>query len=160
MKFLVHPHRSALSRARPPVRLFLGFSAVLLLAMAAQRGVDGELTPAGVFEHYLGSGDSTEVMPLTALVESLHTTAFVYGFLWLMLGSLLVVSPVNERLRQVLIFGGAAACAFDLAAPLLVVWSRGAGLVRVASFALAWGLLFTSVVVLLRTFGRADPEPS
>ena len=160
MKFLVHPHRSALARARPPVRLFLGFCAVLLLAMAAQRGVEGELTPTGVIERYLGSGDSTDVMPLTALVESLHTTAFVYGFLWLMLGSLLVVSPVNERFRQVLTFGGAAACACDLASPLLVVWLRGAGLARVVSFALAWGLLFTSVVVLLRTFGRADPEPS
>ncbi len=160
MKFLVSPHRDALARARPPVRLFLGFSAVLLLALAAQRFVQGELTPAGVFEHYLGAGDPAEAMPFAALVESLHVTAFVYGFLGLMLGSLLVVTPAPERLRQVLTWGGAAACALDLASPLLVVALHGAAILRVASFGLTLGFFLASVGVLAFAFGRRDPEPA
>ncbi len=154
MRFLISPTREALSRSRPPVQLFLGFGAVLLLALVGQRGVEGELTASGVFERYLGSGDPSEVMPVAALVESLHVSAFVYGFLWLMLGSLLVVSPVRERLRAGLTFGGAAACAFDLASPWLVVGLHGAPLLRVASFGLALGFLAVSVVVLGRTYGR------
>ena len=156
MKFLVSPTRENLTRSRPPVRIFLGFSLLLLLAMAAQRVVEGELTPSGVQERYLGSGDPSDAMPLSALVESLHVSAFVYGFLLLVLGSLLVVSPVNESLRRWLTFGGAAACAFDLATPWLVVALRGGAEMRVASFVLAAGFMVGSVFVLARTFGR-DP---
>ncbi len=156
MRFLVSPTREALSRARPPVRLFLGFSALLLLAVGGQRAAGGELTPAGVFERYLGLGDPADVMPPAALVEELHGGAFVYGFLLLMLGSLLVVSAVGERARRLLTYGAALACALDLAAPFAVVWLRGAGGLRVATFVLAAGLLLASGFVVLRTFGRDE----
>jgi hypothetical protein len=151
VKFLVTAQDT---RPRAPVRLFLASSAVLLLALAAQRLVEGELTPAGVLQHYLGSGDPTEALPLAALVESLHTGAFVYGFLLLVLGSLLVTSGVRERLRLALTLGGAASCALDLAAPFLVVWTRGAPLLRVASFALTFGFLFGAIAVIAFTFAR------
>ncbi len=159
MRFLVTPTRTSLERSRPPVRLFLGFSLLLLVALAAQRFVQGELTPAGVVERYLGSGDPAEVMPLAALVEALHTLAFIYGFLWLMVGSLLVVSPINPSLRAVLTFGGAAACALDLATPFLVVWLGGWPLLRVTSFVLATALLLASLAVLARSFGRWSDAP-
>lgn len=158
MKFLISPTREALSRARPPVRLFLGFSAVLLLAVGAQRVVAGEYTPAGVFERYLGAGEPGDAMPLAALLEDLHAGAFLYGFLLLMLGALLVVSPVGERARRFLTYGATAACAFDLASPFLVVWLHGASALRLISSALALGLLLANVAVLARAFGRAGPE--
>jgi hypothetical protein len=154
VRFLVSPTRLTLERARPPVRLFLAFSLLLVAALVAQRFVQGELTPSGVVERYLGSGDPSEVMPLAALVESLHTLAFVYGFVWLMVGSLLVVSPVGARLRALLTYGGAAACAFDLASPFLVVWLNGWPWLRVGSFGLASATLFVAVVVLALRFGR------
>lgn len=154
MKFFVSPTREGLSRSRPPVRLFLGFSAVLLLALAAQRVLAGDLTPAGVFEHYLGAGEPGDAMPTAALVEELHGGAFLYGFLLLMLGSLLVVSPVAARTRALLTWGATAACALDLAAPFVVVQAHGLGVVRVVTFVAAMGLLLASVAVLLRSFGR------
>lgn len=158
MKFLISPTRDALERSRPPVRLFLGFSLLLLLASAVQRGAEGELTPAGVLERYLGSGEPSETMPLAALVESLHVSAFVYGFLLLMLGSLLVVSPVSERLRQALTFGAALSCAFDLATPWVVVALRAGASMRVVSFVLAAGFMVASVFVIARAFGRETSE--
>ena len=153
MKFLVSPTKESLARARPPVRLFLFFTALLLVALGASRAASGELTPAGVFEHYLGTGDVSERMPLTGLLEELHTGAFLYGFLVLMLGSLLVVSPVRDVARRVLTYGGALACVLDLASPFAVMrWS--VAWVRVGSFVLAFGALLAMVVVLSREFAR------
>jgi hypothetical protein len=157
VKFLVSPTREVLARARPPIALFLAFSALLLLAMVGQRQVQGELLSQGVFEHYLGSGDAAEAMPLAALIETLHATAFVYGFLVLMLGSLLVVSPVRESTRRVLTFGAALACAADLASPFVVVQLHGLAWLRVATFALAMGFLGACLAVVARRFARGTP---
>ncbi|MEW6433453.1 MAG: hypothetical protein AB1730_18260 [Myxococcota bacterium] len=156
MKFLVSPTRDALSRSRPPVRLFLGFALVLLAALVAQRALAGGLTPAGVFEYYLGTGEPGTGLPLTALVEELHGAAFLYGFLLLMLGSLLVVSPLGARSRAVLTWGATLACALDLAAPFVVTWlgTPAAATLRVASSLTAMGFLAAGAAALLLRFGR------
>jgi hypothetical protein len=154
MKFLVAPTREAVGRARPPIALFLAFSALMLAAMVGQRAVQGELSPGGVFEHYLGTGDPSEVMPMAALLETLHVTAFVYGFLLLMLGSLLVVTPVQESTRRALTFGGALACAADLAAPFVIVQAHGLGWLRIVSFVAALAFLGVSIAVVARRFAK------
>lgn len=137
------------ARPRAPVRLFLGSTGVLLLAQLAQRFVEGELTPGGVVSRYLGSGDPSEVMPLTALVESLHAGAFLYGFLLLMVGSLLVTTDVADRLRVGLTVAGAVWCALDLLAPFCVVYGgAGAAPVRVVGFLLAFGTFLGCLVVI------------
>ena len=90
MRFLVFSTPEALSRARPPVRAFLAFAALALVAFAALRVLQGGLTPAGVEARYLAGGDP---MPAVALWEEVHSGAFLYGFLVFTLGSLLAVSP-------------------------------------------------------------------
>lgn len=153
MKFLVLPPAQH-SRARPPVLVFLAFAAVLVLALAGQRALEGEWTAEGVTARYLGSGEPGEELPLLALLEGLHTGAFVYGFLWLMLGSLLVASDVGGVLKQVATWGGPAAAVADLASPFLVVWLRGAGALRVVTGALGLGLALLAIGVAAAVFGR------
>jgi hypothetical protein len=48
MRLLVQPAPESLERARPPVRVFLAFSALLILAAVASRAAHGALTPAGL----------------------------------------------------------------------------------------------------------------
>lgn len=153
MRFFVSPG----PRPRPPVRLFLGSSALLLGALVAQRVVEGELTPTGVLTRYLGSGDPSEEMPLTALVESLHAGAFVYGFLLLMVGSLLVTTTVPDRVRLVLTFGAAAWCTLDLFAPLLIVRAHDGAVLRVLAFGCAVTFLGAALVVIALAPERRSP---
>ena len=157
MKFLVAPTPQSLGRAKPPVRLFLGFAGLLLACLVAQRAALGQLTPAGVLEHYLPGDEPT---PLAALVEDLHTGAFLGGFLFLMLGSLLAVTPVSARTRAWLTFAPAVAWVFDLATPFAVALWGAPPALRVSSFALAVGLSATSVAVLLVRFGRPGAPAS
>lgn len=153
MKFLVLPPAQH-ARARPPILVFLAFAAVLVVALAGQRALEGEWTAEGVVARYLGTGEPGEELPLLALLEGLHTSAFLYGFLWLMLGSLLVASDVRGPLKSLATWGGPLAAIADLSSPFLVVWLRGAGAARVATGALALGLVLLALVVTALVFGR------
>jgi hypothetical protein len=152
MRFLLQPTAEGLARARPPVRAFLVFAALALVGLAVQRVGNGGASAAGVEGFYLAGG---EPLPPAALWEELHTGAFLYGSLLLVLGSLLAVCPVTPRARAVL-FGAAVATALaDLGSPFAVVALGGAGALRVATSAaalLATGTLLTVVAV---GFGRA-----
>lgn len=150
MKFLVAPTAEAVARARPPVKSFLLFALAALAGLAGQRATLGQLNPQGVLDHYFPGG---EAQPTVALVEELHAGAFVYGALLLTLGALLVVTPLSARVRGALTWAPAAACAADLAAPFLLA-AGAPPLLRVASFALAAGLLAAAALTLLVRFGR------
>lgn len=153
MRFLVSPARDALDRARPPVRWFLVFAALLVVALVAQRGLAGGLSAEGVSRHYLGDPEFPEPLALVALWEEVHVGAFVYGFLLLMLGSLHVVSPISARARALLLWGGAIAALADLAAPFLVVFAGCGGALRVATFAATAGFLLASIAAAFARFG-------
>ncbi len=150
MRFLVQPTPDALARARPPVRAFLAFAALALGGLALQRALAGGLTPAGVLEAYLPGG---EPLPAAALWEEVHTGAFLYGFLLLMLGSLLAVSPVAPRTRAALFGAAVAAALADLASPFAVVALRGAAALRVATTLAALGTLAARLVVVAAPYG-------
>jgi hypothetical protein len=94
MRFLVQPAPESLERARPPVRVFLAFSVLLILAAVASRAAHGALTPAGL-EQILEAVPGERLGPV-ALWEEVHQGAFLYGFLLLALGSLLAVCPVSR----------------------------------------------------------------
>jgi hypothetical protein len=151
MRFLVSPD-PWLDRARPPVRWFLVFAAVLIAALAAQRGLAGGLTPDGVAAFYLGP-DGTEPLAAVALWEEVHVNAFLYGFLLFMIGALLAVSPVPPRVRAGLVGAGSAAALADLFAPFAVVAAHGAGALRVATFSATILLLACGVGVAFARFG-------
>jgi hypothetical protein len=151
MRFLVSPD-PWLDRARPPVRWFLVFAAVLIAALAAQRGLAGGLTPDGVAAFYLGP-DGTEPLAAVALWEEVHVNAFLYGFLLFMIGALLAVSPVPPRVRAGLVGAGSAAALADLFAPFAVVAAHGAGALRVATFSATILLLACGVGVVFARFG-------
>jgi len=153
VRFLVLPGPEQLERIRPPVRWFLLFAALLLVAMAAQRGASGGLTPAGVEGHYLGA-DGSERLPAIALWEELHQNAFIYGFLLLTLGSLLAVSPLSPRARGVVVLAASAAALADCAAPFAVVTAGGLGALRVATFAAALLGLAASIAASWAMLGR------
>ncbi|HET9598717.1 MAG TPA: hypothetical protein VFP65_24295 [Anaeromyxobacteraceae bacterium] len=153
MRFLVAPGGEATERARPPVRWFLSFAAVLVVALAVQRGVAGGLSPHGVLAHYLGE-DGAEPLAAVALWEEVHVNAFVYGFLLVMLGSLHAVSPLPARARALLLGGGALAAAADLAAPFAVVAAHGLGALRVVTFAATVAFLLAGIGVAFARFGR------
>jgi hypothetical protein len=146
VRFLVAPSPDLAERARPPVRWFLAFTALLLLGMGAQRATAGGLSPAGVEARYLGP-DGTEPMPAMALWEELHQNAFVYGFLLLMLGSLVAISPLPARGRRALVLAASAAALADSAAPFAIVAAGGLGSLRVVTFAAALAALLVSVAV-------------
>ena len=139
MRFLVAPARSALG-ARAPVRLFLVFAALLLAGLVLQRASGPGLWPAA----------ATEPLPATALWEELHAFAFLWGFLILMLGSLLVASPVSDRVRGVLTYGSGAAALVELGAAFVPALSP----VRAVAFGCTIGLLGAAVAVAFFRFGR------
>jgi hypothetical protein len=153
VRFLVSPGRDAVERARPPVRWFLVFAALLVVALAAQRGLAGGLTADGVSRHYLGDPEFPEPLAAVALWEEAHVAAFLYGFLLLMLGSLQVASRISARAGAFLLWGGAAAALADVAAPFLVVFARCGGALRVATFAATSGFLLASIAVAFARFG-------
>jgi hypothetical protein len=153
MRFLVDPTPERLQRARAPVRAFLAFAALAVVALVARRWTDGGLSAGGVEAHYLGPlGD--ERLPWVALFEELHAAAFLYGLVVFMVGSLLVVCPLHARWRAALFAAAVTAPAADLASPFLVVALGGGGVVRVATSLLAAAALAAGLVAVALTFGR------
>jgi hypothetical protein len=155
MRFLVQPAPEALERARPPVRAFLAFSALLLLASVASRVAHGALTPAGL-ERILEPLPGERLGPV-ALWEEVHQGAFLYGFLLLALGSLLAVCPVSRAVRGGLLAVATAAALLDLGAPFLPVAFPGFpgwAALRIVAFLVAVGALLAMTGVAWATFGR------
>jgi hypothetical protein len=153
VRFLVDP--AAAPRARPAVRAWLLFAALALLAYAVQRALQGGVTPADVEAFYLGP-DGTEPLAAVALWEELHVGAFVYGFALFMLGALAAAAP--SRRGRGLFPAAVAAVAADLAAPFVVTATGGAGALRVATSAVAFGLLAALLVtVALALVPRGGP---
>jgi hypothetical protein len=151
MRFLVLPKAAA--RARPPVRIFLAFAALALVALAAQRVLAGGLSPAEVEAHYLGAGGG-EALPAAALWEEIHAGAFVYGFVLFMLGSLAALCPVSARVRGALVAASFAATLADLFAPFAIVGLGRGGALRVATFVLAMASMAALLGVVALSFGR------
>jgi len=149
----VSPSPELLERIRPPIRWFLLFAVLLVAGIAAQRGLGGGFAPSAVEAHYLGP-DGAEPLPALALWEEFHVNAFVYGFLLLMLGSILAVAPLPARWREGLLWAGCAAALADLGAPFAVVAAHGLGFLRVASFAALAAALLASIAVAWSTLGR------
>jgi hypothetical protein len=136
---------------RAPVRVFLAFAALAVAGWAVQRIRTGGLSAPEVEAHYLGVGG--EPLGAAALWEEVHMGAFVLGFVLFMLGALLAVSPVPDRVRSWLVGGAAAAALADLFAPFAVVaLGRGGGL-RVATFALALATTAALFAVVALRFG-------
>ncbi len=136
MRFLVTRAPDALARARPPVRAFLAFTALLLLAAVAQRAARGALTPAGVEALYAAA--EGERGGSVAAWEALHAGASLYGFLLLALGSLMTLSPASPRLRGTLLAASTAGALLDLGAALHLGGFALATLGLLAASALAW----------------------
>ncbi len=160
MRFLVTRAPDALARARPPVRAFLAFAALLLVAAAAQRAVRGALTPAGVEALYAPA--EGERYGSVAAWEALHSGAFLYGFLLLALGSLMAVSPVGSRRRGALLAVSTAGALLDLGAPLLPALHPGFpgwAALQVGGFAAATLGLLVSAAVAWAGFGAAARLP-
>jgi hypothetical protein len=151
MRFLVLPRAAA--RARPPVRVFLAFAALVLVALAAQRVLAGGLSPAEIEAHYLGASPG-EALPAAALWEEVHAGAFVYGFVLFMLGSLAVLCPVSARVRNALLAVAFGATLADLFAPFAIVGLGRGGALRVATFAVATLSVAALLAVVALSFGR------
>jgi hypothetical protein len=155
VRFLVQPTPPVLDRARPPVRAFLAFAVLLLVGWVASRAAHGALTPDGL-TRILEPGPGERLGPLV-LWEEVHQGAFVYGFLLLTLGSLLVVCPVTARLRNGLLGVATAAALVDLLAPFLpVAWPGFPGWapLRIGAFGVATATLLATVAITWATFGR------
>jgi hypothetical protein len=155
MRFLVQPVPEALERARPPVRAFLGFTALLLLAWVASRAAHGALTPSGL-ERILEPGPGETLGPV-ALWEEVHQGAFLYGFLLLAVGSLLAVCPVSRALRGTLLGVATAAALLDLGAPFLPLAFPGFpgwAVLRIGAFLVAVGALLAMTGLCWARFGR------
>lgn len=160
MRFLVHPAPDALDRARPPVRMFLAFTALLLIAWVASRAAHGALSPSGL-ERILEPGPGERLGPV-ALWEEVHQGAFLYGFLLLALGSLLAVCPVSRALRGGLLGVATTAALLDLGAPflpLVLPGFPGWAALRIGAFLVAVGALLAMTVAGWATFGR-EPRVS
>jgi hypothetical protein len=153
VRLFVQPTAEGFARSRPPVRAFLLFAALALAGLAVQRAANGGLAPSGVEAFYLAGGDP---LPAAALWEEVHAGAFLYGFVLLMLGSLLATCPVPPRLRSLLFGAAVAATLADLFSPFVVIALHGAGLVRVVSFASAAGTLGALLAVVAATYGRDE----
>lgn len=160
MRFLVTRAPDALARARPPVRAFLAFTALLLLAAVAQRAARGALTPAGVEALYAAA--EGERGGSVAAWEALHAGASLYGFLLLALGSLMTLSPASPRLRGTLLAASTAGALLDLGAPLLPALHPGFpgwAALHLGGFALATlGLLAASALAWVG-FGASGRSP-
>jgi len=141
-------------RVKAPVRLFLTFAALAVVGWAVQRVRAGGLSPAGVEAYYLGLDG--EALPASALWEEVHMGAFVHGFVLFMLGALLAVCPVPDRLRTWLLGLAAAAALLDLFAPFAVLALRGGGALRVVTFVLAAGATAALLAVVALRHG-AEP---
>ena len=155
MRFLVQPSPAVLDRARPPVRAFLAFAVLLLVGWIASRAAHGALTPEGL-SRILEPLPGERFGPV-ALWEEVHQGAFLYGFLLLTVGSLLVVCPVSPGVRNVLLAVATAAALVDLLAPFLpVAWPGFPGWapLRIGAFGLAMAALLAAVVLAWVTFGR------
>ena len=155
MRFLVQPAPSMLERARPPVRAFLAFVVLLLAAMVASRAAHGALSPEGL-ARLLEPAPGERLGPV-ALWEEVHQGAFLYGFLLLTLGSLLVICPVPPRLRAVALAATTAAALLDLLAPFLpLLWPAFGGwaALRIAGFLAAVAGLLAMTGLAWATFGR------
>jgi hypothetical protein len=155
VRFLVQPTPPVLDRARPPVRVFLAFAGLLVVGWVASRAAHGALTPEGL-TRILEPGPGERLGPLV-LWEEVHQGAFLYGFLLLTLGSLLVVCPVTARLRNGLLGVATAAALVDLLAPFLpVAWPGFPGWapLRIGAFGVATATLLATVAITWATFGR------
>ncbi len=155
MRFLAQPSPAVVDRARPPVRAFLAFAALLLVGWVASRAAPGALTPDGLLR-ILEPGPGERLGPV-ALWEEVHQGAFLYGFLLLTVGSLLVVCPVSPGLRSALVGAATAAALVDLLSPfLLLAWPAFGGwaALRIASFGMAVVALLAAIAVSWATFGR------
>ena len=160
MRFLVQPSPAVLDRARPPVRGFLAFTMLLLVGWVASRAAHGALSPEGL-ARLLEAGPGERLGPV-ALWEEVHQGAFLYGFLLLTLGSLLVVCPVSPRTRGALLGIATTAALVDLLAPFLpVAWPGFPGWaeLRIAAFLVAAATLAAAAAVGFFTFGR-EPRRS
>lgn len=160
MRFLVTRAPDALERARPPVRAFLAFTALLLVAAVAQRAAQGALTPVGVEALY--APVQGERGGSVAAWEALHAGAFLYGFLLLALGSLMAVSPASPRRRGALLAVSTAGALLDLGAPLLPALRPGFpgwAALHIGGFALATLGLLASVATAWVGFGAAGRRP-
>ncbi len=155
MRFLLRPAADSLERARPPVRAFLAFSALLVVAAVFQRGIQGGLSPAGLELLFADAQGPGGALSTTVLWEEVHAGAFLDGFLLLTLGSLLAVCPVPPRLRSGLLGAGVASALGDLLLPFLAFRLPGWAALRVGSFALLSASLVAFIVVVWLTFGRA-----
>jgi hypothetical protein len=136
MKFILNPTPDALTRARAPVRTFLAFGALLLLGSVLQRALQGGFDPLAVEFAYRPDGPGAEALWAPALWEEVHLGAFLYGFLVLMLGSVLMVSPLDPRPRAALVGTLFGATLLDLLAPLGVALGAP-GALRVIAFGMA-----------------------
>jgi len=157
MRFLVQPAPESLERARPPVRVFLAFSALLIVAAVASRAAHGALTPAGL-EQILEPVPGERLGPV-ALWEEVHQGAFLYGFLLLALGSLLAVCPVSRGVRSGLLWVATAAAFLDLGAPFLPVAFPGFpgwAALRIGAFLVATCALLAMAGLAWTTFGREE----
>jgi hypothetical protein len=155
MRFLVQPAPEALERARPPVRAFLGFAVVLLVGWVASRAAHGALSPDGL-ARILEPAPGETLGPV-ALWEEVHQGAFLYGFLLLTVGSLLVVCPVRRGLRNALLGLATAAALVDLLAPFLpLAWPGFPGWapLRIGAFLVAVAALLALTILAGATFGR------
>ena len=155
MKFLITRTPEALERARPPVRAYLAFTALMLAAEAVQRALQGALSPGGV-EGLLGPAEGDRFGSVAAW-EALHTGAFLYGFLLLSLGALLAACPVGRLMRHGLVAAATAGALADLLAPLVpsvLPGSHGWSALKIAGFAVATAALLAAVAVVWATFGR------
>ncbi|HEY6101425.1 MAG TPA: hypothetical protein VIW03_18450 [Anaeromyxobacter sp.] len=155
MRFLILPRTAP--RARPPVRIFLAFAALALVAFGAQRVIAGGLSPAGIEAHYLGAGGA-ETLPAAALWEEVHAGAFVYGFVLFMLGSLAALCPVPARLRGALVATAFATTLADLFAPFAITALGRGGALRVATFVLAAAALAALLGLVAVSFGRGEGD--
>jgi hypothetical protein len=160
MRFLVQTANGALDRARPPVRAFLAFASVLLVGWVVSRAAHGALSPSGL-ALLLEAAPGERLGPV-ALWEEVHQGAFLYGFLLLALGSLLVVCPVAPGTRNGLLGVATAGAFVDLLAPFLPLLWPGIGgwaALRIGGFLVAVAALLASAALAWATFGR-EPRRS
>jgi hypothetical protein len=155
MRFLVQPGPQLVDRARPPVRAFLAFAALLLVGWVASRAAHGALSTEGLVR-ILEPAPGERLGPV-ALWEEVHQGAFLYGFLLLTVGSLLVLCPISPAVRNGLVGAATAAALVDLLAPFLsLAWpgSTAWAPLRIAGFAAAMAVLLASIAIAWASFGR------